>query len=169
MVGKEKEFDMIQWKRENIYKLISLFGDGLEHPWMEVVNIGTWYFLNVKIETKQDRRKYKYHTDKFEDFFKKGVNYGLIEKVDTKANQQERRKTAYQITERDYHYKITPKADAILRDELAQRSGDSFYAHMYDRTVDGEFGIDKFSPLQATNLNIKEKHIYNAKDLRKES
>jgi hypothetical protein len=153
---------MIPWNRENVYKLISLFGDNLEHPWMEVINIGTRYFVEVPINTK----RHKTHQDKFEEFFKKGVTYGLIEKVDTKHNQQIRLQREWQLQPEDYNYKITRKGDALLRNELAERSGDSFYAHMYDRTIDGKFGINTFAPLQPTNINIKDKQTYKVKDLR---
>jgi hypothetical protein len=133
---------MIQWKRENIHKLISLFGDGLEHPWLEVMNLGTRYFLDAPIN-----KRHKTHQDKFEEFFAKGVNYGLIEKIDTKANQIARQQETYQISEHDYKYKITKKGDALLRYELAIRSGDAFWANVFDRTIDGAGGLDRFAPI----------------------
>lgn len=134
---------MIRWDRTNVYKLVSIFGDGLEHPWMEVINIGTRYFLDAPINT----RIHKTHQAKFEAFLKKGVNYGLIKKVDTKANQQARRQDTYMISEKDYNYKITTAGDIILRHELGIRSGDHFYAQLFDRSIDGAFGVDKFAPL----------------------
>lgn len=152
MVSQREESNMIQWKRENIHKLVSLFGDGLEHPWPEVINIGTRYFLNSPINTK----RHKTHQAKFEEFLKKGVNYGIIDKIDTPYTISERQKDRYLIETEDFNYKLSKKGDRLLRQEQAERTGDSFFFSLYDRGVHTPFGVDKFAPLPSSLKKIKE-------------
>jgi hypothetical protein len=155
---------MIQWKRENIFNLLCLFGDDKPHGWMEVVNLGTRLFVNIPIRNRQ----FKTHQAKFEAFFKKAIEYGIIEMIPTQYVIKQRTKNSYMISKEDFVYKLSTKGDGLLRQEQAEREADrAFYYNMFDRTVDGEFGVDKFAPLTPTNMNIKDKQIYKAKDLRK--
>jgi len=155
---------MIPWKRGSIFQLLCLFGDFKEHPWMEIVNLGTRLFVNYQIQS----HRYKTHQDKFEAFFQKSIEYGIIEMIPTPYIIKERTKKTYQISKEDYNYKLSAKGDKLLRQEQAEREGNAFYYNLFDRSVDGEFGVDRFSPLTPTNLGIKNKQVYKAKDLRKE-
>ena len=157
---------MIQWKRQNVFNLICLFGDDKPHAWMEVVNLGTRLFLNIPIQNHQ----FKTHQAKFEAFLQKGIEYGIIEMIPTQYVIKQRTKNSYMISKEDFVYKLSAKGDSLLRQEQAEREEDrAFYYNMFDRTVDGPNGVDRFAPLQATNLGIKNKQIYKAKDLRKEN
>lgn len=153
---------MIQWNRNNVLNLLYIFGDAKEHEWMEVINLGTRLFLSVPIS-----KRYKTHQDKFEDFFKKAVNYGLVDKLETRHIELVKAQSEYQIDEKDYVYKISAKGDHLLRWEQAKRTGDYAYFQNYDRTVDGSHGIDHYAPLTPTDYGVKEKHSYKIKDLGK--
>jgi hypothetical protein len=156
---------MIVWKRENIFNLICLFGDDKPHGWMEVVNLGTRLFVSVPIQN----RKYPNHQAKFEAFFQKAIEYGIIEMIPTEYVIKQRARNSYMISKEDFNYKLSERGDRLLRQEQAERESDrAFYYNLFDRSVDGEFGVDKFAPLTPTNLNIKNKQVYKAKDLRKE-
>lgn len=147
---------MIQWKRENIFNLLCIFGDNKPHEWMEVINLGTRLFVNIPINTKHHAT----HQAKFEEFFKKAVNYGLVNKLSTKYIQTIKTQNSYQLDEKDYVYKLSAKGDRLLRQEQAERTADGFYYNMFDRSVDGKFGIDRFAPLTPTDYTVKEKHTY---------
>jgi hypothetical protein len=155
---------MIQWKRQNIFNLLCLFGDDKPHGWMEVVNLGTRLFLNIPIQNHQ----FKTHQAKFEAFLQKGIEYGVIEMIPTQYVIKARTRKSYMISKEDFVYKLSAKGDRLLRQEQAEReSENSFYYNLFNRSTEGDFGIDRFAPLQATNLGIKNKQIYKAKDLRK--
>lgn len=155
---------MIAWKRQNIFNLLCLFGDDKPHFWLEVVNLGTRLFVDIPIQNKQC----KTHQVKFEIFLQKATEYNIIEMIPTEYIIKQRTKNSYMISKEDYLYKLSTKGDRLLRQEQAEREADrSFYYNMFDRTVDGKFGVDKFAPLTPTNLNIKDKQVYKAKDLRK--
>lgn len=154
---------MIQWKRQNIFNLLCLFGDDKPHSWLEVVNLGTRLFLNIPAG------KYKTHQAKFEAFLQKAIEYGIIEMIPTPYVIKERTKKSYMISKEDFIYKLSTKGDTLLRKEQAEREADrAFYYNLFDRSVDGEFGVDRFAPLKPTNLNIKDKQIYKAKDLKRD-
>jgi len=156
---------MIQWKRENIFNLLCLFGDDKPHGWMECVNLGTRLFVNVPIQNKQ----FKTHQAKFEAFFQKAIEYGIIEMIPTQYVIKQRTKNSYMISKEDFVYKLSAKGDQLLREEQAEREADrAFYFRMFDRSVDGEFGVDRFAPLQPTDYGIKDKKIHKAGDLRRE-
>jgi hypothetical protein len=155
---------MIAWKRQNIFNLLCLFGDDKLHPWMECINLGTRLFLDVPIIG----HRYKTHQDKFEAFFQKAIEYGIIEMIPTEYIIKQRTRNSYMISKEDFVYKLSPKGDRLLRQEQAERESDrAFYYNMFDRSVDGEFGVDRFAPLTPTDYQVKEKHTYKAKDLRK--
>ena len=143
---------MIQWNRPNIFKMLCLFGDDKLHGWTEVINIGTRLFLDIRIE----HHEYKTHQAKFEEFLKKGVNYGIIDKIDTPDTISERQKDRYLIEKEDFNYKLSKKGDRLLRQEQAERTGDSFFFSLYDRGVHTPFGVDKFAPLPSSLKKIKE-------------
>lgn len=154
---------MIPWKRESIFQLLCLFGDFKEHSWLESVNLGTRLFLHFP------PGKYKTHQAKFEAFLQKSIEYGIIEMIPTPYIIKERTKKTYQISKHDYNYKLSAKGDRLLRQEQAEREADrAFYYNLFDRSVDGEFGVDRFAPLTPTNMGIKNKQIYKAKDLKRE-
>jgi hypothetical protein len=154
---------MIQWKRPNVFLLLCLFGDGKDHSWLEVVNLGTRLFVDVDINIK----KHATHQAKFEEFLKKAINYGLIEMVETKEIRLIRQQRFYQISKEDYLYKISTKGDKLLRQEQAEREGNAFYYNLFDRSVGGKFGVDAFAPLTPTDYGVREKHSYKVKDFRK--
>ena len=157
---------MIPWKRSSVFQLLCLLGDFKEHPWMEVVNLGTRLFVNYPIEN----RRFKTHQAKFEAFFQKAIEYGIVEMIPTPYVIKERTKKTYQISKHDFNYKLSAKGDALLRQEQAERESDNaFYYNLFDRTVDGKWGVDTFAPLTPTNLGIKDKQVYKAKDLRHEN
>ena len=156
---------MIQWKRQNIFNLLCLFGDNKPHGWMEVVNLGTRLFVNVPIE----KGRHKTHQAKFEAFFQKAIEYGIIEMIPTEYVIKQRTKNSYMISKEDFNYKLSEKGDRLLRQEQAQREADlAFYYNLFDRSVDGKWGVDTFAPLTPTDYNVKEKHTYKAGDLRRE-
>lgn len=156
---------MIPWKRETVYNLLCLFGDDKLHPWMECINLGTRLFLSVPIQN----RRYKTHQAKFEAFLQKGIEYGLIEMIATPSVIKQRSQKTYMISKEDFNYKLSAKGDRLLRKEQAERESDrAFYYNMFNRSTEGEFGVDRFAPLTPTNMGIKNKQIYKAKDLRKE-
>ena len=156
---------MIQWKRQNVFNLLCLFGDDKPHGWMEVVNLGTRLFLNIPIQYHQ----FKTHQEKFEAFLQKAIEYGIIDMLPTEYVTKTRTQHSYQISKHDYNYKLSAKGDRLLRQEQAEREADNaFYYNLFDRSVDGDFGVDRFAPLTPTNLGIRDKKIYKAKDLRKE-
>ena len=131
---------------------------------MEVVNLGTRLFVNYPIENHQ----FKTHQAKFEAFFQKAIEYGIIEMIPTPSVIKQRTKKSYMVSKEDFNYKLSAKGDDLLRKEQAEREADrAFYYNLFDRSVDGEFGVDRFAPLQPTDYGVKEKHIYKAKDLRK--
>ena len=140
---------MIVWKRENVFKILCLFGDNLEHPWMEVINLGTRLFLDSPVNG------FKTHQAKFEAFFAKAVNNGLVDVIDTPEVRRLRdiekpvsgHYTTPMISKEDFNYKLSKKGDKMLRQEQAERTGDSFFFNLYDRGVDTPFGVDKFAPL----------------------
>jgi hypothetical protein len=134
---------MIQWKRQNIFNLLCLFGDAKPHGWMEVVNLGTRLFLSIPIQNHQ----FKTHQAKFEAFLQKGIEYGIIEMIPTQFIIKERMKDTYQISKHDYNYKLSAKGDRLLRQEQAERTGDAFFFNVFDRSVDGPNGVDRFAPL----------------------
>jgi hypothetical protein len=155
---------MIQWKREHIFNLLCLFGDDKPHSWMESVNLGTRLFVHIPIKNRQ----FKTHQAKFEAFFQKSIEYGIIEMVPTDYIIKARTKNNYMISKEDYNYKLSEKGDGLLRQEQAEREADrAFYYNMFDRSVDGKFGVDAFAPLTPTNLGVKDPQKYKAKDLRK--
>jgi len=162
-LGFKEEFNMIQWKRQNIFNLLCLFGDDKPHSWMETVNLGTRFFANIPIQNHQ----YKTHQEKFEAFFQKAIEYGIIEMIATPYVIKERTKKVYQISKHDFNYKLSEKGDRLLRQEQAERTNDGFYYNMFNRSTEGDFGIDRFAPLTPTNLGVKDKQIYKARDLRK--
>jgi hypothetical protein len=156
---------MIQWKRQNIFNLLCLFGDDKLHPWMEAVNLGTRLFLNVPIQNKQ----FKTHQAKFEAFLQKAIEYGIIDMIPTDYVIKARTRDSYIISKEDFVYKLSAKGDRLLRQEQAEREAEkAFYYHLFDRTVNGKWGVDTFAPLQPTDYNVREKHIYKAGDLRRE-
>ncbi len=153
---------MISWKRESVFQLLCLFGDAQPHSWLESVNLGTRLFVNVSIK----KGHYKTHQAKFEAFFQKAIEYGLIEMIETDIIKREHLKKFYRIGKEDYNYKISKKGDKLLRQEQAERSGDSFYFHMFNRSTGGDFGIDRFAPLNPINVGIQNKQTYKVKNLR---
>lgn len=148
---------MIVWKRENIFKMCCLFGDDKLHGWMETVNIGTRLFINVPIE----RHQYKTHQAKFEAFFQKSIEYGIIEMIPTQQIIKERMKASYQISKIDYNYKLSAKGDRLLRQEQAERTNEGFYFNVFDRSVDGPNGVDRFAPLPSSLRKSKDGHKRN--------
>lgn len=142
---------MIAWKRQNIFNLLCLFGDDKPHGWMEVMNLGTRLFLNVPIQNKQ----FKTHQAKFESFFKKSIEYGIIEMIPTAYIIKERKNKSYMISKEDYNYKLSRKGDRLLRQEQAERTQDSFYFNVFDRSVEGPNGVDRFAPLPSSLKKIK--------------
>jgi hypothetical protein len=156
---------MIRWKRENVFNLLCLMGDDKPHGWMECINLGTRLFVHIPIEHHQ----YKTHQAKFEAFFQKAIEYGIIDMIPTEYIIKERLKKVYQISKHDYNYKLSAKGDKLLRQEQAEREADrAFYYNLFDRSVDGKWGVDTFAPLTPTNLGIKDKQVYKAKDLKKD-
>jgi hypothetical protein len=148
---------MIVWKRENIFKLVCLFGDDKPHGWMETVNLGTRLFLDIKIEHKQ----FKTHQAKFEAFLQKAIEYGIIEMLPTPYIIKERMKETYQISKHDFNYKLSVKGDRLLRQEQAERTSDAFYFNVFDRSVDGPNGVDRFAPLPSSLKKAKDGYKRN--------
>jgi len=149
---------MIPWKREPIFNLLCIFGDGQSHEWLEVINLGTRLFLSTLAA-----KKYKTHQAKFEDFFKKAVNYGLVDKIETDYIRTIKAQRTYQLDEKDYLYKISAKGDHLLRLEQASRTGDYSYFQNYDRTLDGKYGMDRYAPLTPVKATGEDKHTYRIK------
>jgi hypothetical protein len=157
---------MIVWKRQNVFNLLCLFGDDKPHSWLEVVNLGTRLFLDVPIQN----HKYKTHQDKFEAFLQKAIEYGIIEMIPTPYVIKVRTRDSYMISKHDFNYKLSAKGDKLLRQEQAEREADrAFYYNMFDRTVDGPNGVDRFAPLTPTELNIRNKQTYKVKNMKKEN
>src|SRR5579859_8187147 len=105
---------MIPWKRGSIFQLLCLFGDFKEHPWMEIVNLGTRLFVNYQIQS----HRYKTHQDKFEAFFQKSIEYGIIEMIPTPYIIKERTKkiiiTNFRPKEINCFAKNKPNEKAML-------------------------------------------------------
>ena len=141
---------MIDWKRENVYLILCLFGDGIDHQWGEVVNLGTRLFLKAPINGR-----HKTHQAKFEEFFAKAVNYGLVDKVETPYLRTIHAQKTYQIGKEDYMYKISAKGDRLLRQEGAERTGEGFYYNLFDRDINSSNGIDRFAPLPGGLRKVK--------------
>ena len=154
---------MIPWKRGSVFQLLCLFGDNKPHSWMETVNLGTRLFVNYPIEHKQ----FKTHQAKFEAFLQKAIEYGIVEMIATPQIIRARTQYEYMISKEDFVYKLSAKGDVLLRKEQAEREDNPFYYNMFDRSVDGPNGVDRFSPLTPTDLGVKNKQTYKAKDLRK--
>jgi len=122
------------------FKFLSLFGDGLEHHWFEVIFLGCQY---LKIRQKQFEK----------EIFERALAYGFIRRIETpeivtrRDIVQGRMGIQYIASWEDYNYKITPIGDAILRDEQISRDGDVPFYQNYDRTLHGEYGLDRYAPL----------------------
>jgi hypothetical protein len=146
---------MIPWKRYSIFQLLCLFGDDKPHGWVETINLGTRLFVNYPAG------KFKTHQAKFEAFLQKAIEYGIIDMTPTDYIINARKQTRYMISKEDYNYKLSKKGDELLRQEQAERESDkAFYYRQFDRTVEGKFGADYFSPLTPTDYGVKEKHSY---------
>ena len=128
-------------KRLEQYNFVALFGDGKEHSWFEVINLGVRLF---KVHQRDFERK----------FFKKGLEYGLIKQIPTKEvnrlqiNKQNHEEGIFVgVDWRLFNFVITPKGDECLREEQIKRLGDYNYYKTFDRTVDGPNGVQKFAPI----------------------
>jgi hypothetical protein len=112
----------MQLKRIDRYLLLQIFGDGKPHSWNEVV-----WFCIVRLNLKPKQ---------ISPFLQNAViNHQLIKRVgftsDLKGDS----------------FIITTKGDECLRDEQIARDGDYTYYKFFDRTVDGEWGVNKFAPI----------------------
>lgn len=127
-------------KRVERFKFLQIFGDGKSHNWFEVIFLGV-QFLKV-------------HQTYFERLFKTALSYDLIRRVSTPAVELRLREGANHTTGiwigpswMDYEYVISPRGDACLREEQIARDGDVPYYSQFDRTIDGQHGLDHFAPL----------------------
>jgi hypothetical protein len=109
-------------RRIERYKLLQIFGDGQPHNWFEVINLGVRFL--------------KIHQYDFESLFQQAIiDNGLIVRCSNHNFYK------------DDDYKITPKGDSCLREEQIARDGDYSYYKHYDRTIDGQYGANHYSPL----------------------
>ncbi len=93
-----------------VFKFISLFGDGKPHGWFETIFLGVKYL-----------KVHQYH---FEKLFKTCLSYSLVYRLYERSDWK------------DDRYAITKKGDLHLRAEQIRRHGDTDYYTQFDRTVE---------------------------------
>lgn len=129
-------------EREIRFRFLSIFGDGQQHPWVEVIQLGQYY---VDPKNVVSHRVVTRH-------LKRALEDGLISRLDNDRTKLERLNGFYVLEPREFDYKITEKGDACIRAEQIARGGDYRYYKYYDRSVHGSWGADKFAKVPGQKI-----------------
>lgn len=127
--------------RTERFKFLQLFGDRQPHPWFNIIFLGV---NHLKV-----RQSY------FEDkIFNRAMQDGLIKRIDSQETSaiqnnsiNSKEGVAYGITWRQFYYVLTDRGDSCLRDELLEREGESDFTRNYDRSISGNYGLNRYAPL----------------------
>lgn len=112
---------------KEVFKFLSLFGDGVSHGWFETIFLGVNYL--------------KVHQYYFEKVFKICLSYNLVYRLYERSNWK------------DDKYCITKKGDLHLRSEQIRRHGDHDYYSQFDRTV---ASAEKLTPMNYKHKTMTE-------------
>ena len=127
-------------KRIHRYNLLSLFGDMKQKSYVLALQLATLHFANPlnrsSLWGSERLSKNAYMSEEIERMFKRLLEDGLIQRIETEAIKQSRTKDTYLISLREYDLQLTEKGRECLGMEQIERSGDYNFYKKYDGTLD---------------------------------